>query len=97
LPSFLQKLEAQGIPRPCKELTADGQVIDGLFNYPADEGALTAAMLKGAARLLGHLSPEKKATTVIDSVDDDLMRIWSNPEFHVNPGKAPAHPCPDIF
>ncbi|KAJ9614971.1 hypothetical protein H2200_001045 [Cladophialophora chaetospira] len=86
LQQFLRKLEVPNIPRPFVGFTTDGKVIDKLFQYAPHEGAPTAAMIDNVAQLLRLLSPEQKACTMFESVEDDMIRIWSNPEFYVNPG-----------
>jgi hypothetical protein len=87
LEHFLRKLEAQNVPSPFKGFTSDGNVVDGLFQYAPDEGAPTAMMVKSASKLLRSLSAKQRASTVFDSLEDDMFRIWSNPEFYVNEGK----------
>jgi hypothetical protein len=94
LQDFLGKLRAESIPRPFHGFTSNGNVVDGLFQYAPDEGAPTAMMVKSVSKLLRQLSPRQKARTVFDSVEDDMFRIWSNPEFYVNPGRLfEAEPC----
>ena len=87
LQNFLKRLEAQNVTQPFKGFTSDGNIVGGLFNYAADEGAPTAAMVESATKLLRMLSRKQTETTVFDSVQDDTIRIWSNPEFYVNLGK----------
>jgi hypothetical protein len=91
LQEFLSKLKAENIPRPFKGLTTDGFVLDKLFQYAPNEGAPTTRIVKSTKRLISILSPDQIKTTMFDSVDDDYMRIWSNPEFYVNPGTSRVH------
>jgi hypothetical protein len=49
-------------------------------------GAPTEAMTKAAEAVLGAMSEEEKKRTVYSSVEDDAIRLWSNPELYVNPG-----------
>ena len=87
LQDFLRRLEARNIERPFRGITSDGKVDDGLFQYASDEGAPAVAMMQSASNLIGLLSPKQKEDTVFSSVEADEIRIWSNPEFYVNPGR----------
>ena len=87
LKQFLGRLEAASLETPYVGLTTDGEVIPGIFNYASSEGAPTSAMFQTATALLELLWSEQKETTCFASVTDDAIRIWSNPEFYVNPGE----------
>jgi hypothetical protein len=87
LVDFLARLEAKNLERPFVGITSDGHVIPGLFEYSIDEGAPVAAMCEAADALLSMLSVQQEHDTVFTSVFDDNVRLWSNPEFYINPGK----------
>lgn len=87
LKDFLSRLEARNLVTPFRGLTSDGNVQPNLFNYAAEEGAPIGAMLEAAKALLGFLSPEQRQSTLFDSVENQQIRLWSNPEFYVNEGK----------
>lgn len=87
LKAFLERLEARNLKSPFTGFTTNGNVVPNLFNYALDEGAPTNAMVKAATKLLELLSAEQREQTLVDSVTDDEIRIWSNPEFYINPGQ----------
>ena len=68
---------------PFRGLTADGAIVPGLYAL-ADEGAPTRAMTEAADRLLGSLGDQARGQ-VRYAIDAPEWRIWSNPEFLVNP------------
>ncbi|WP_322044707.1 DUF3500 domain-containing protein [Paraburkholderia sp. J67] len=69
--------------QPFKGLTSDGNVMPGLYRLE-DEGAPTHAMTEAANRLLSELSEAAREQLRYD-VGASEWRIWSNPEFLVNP------------
>lgn len=90
--SFLAGLEFRNLDRPYKGFTADGNVINP-FIYAREEGAPTKAAVSAAEALLSLLSIEQKAATCFDEVEVDEIRMWSNPEFYINPGGLRLDEC----
>jgi hypothetical protein len=84
--SFLEALELRNIDRPYKGFTIDGIVRDP-FIYVPDEGAPTKAAALATEALLSLLSNEQRSATCFEDVEVDELRMWSNPEFYINPGK----------
>jgi hypothetical protein len=84
---FIDRFKAENLNKPYRGLTTDGQPLNGAYDYSSDEGAPVEAMVAAAEDLLALLSPEQK-TTAMFVLDADEMRLWSNPELYVNPGKA---------
>lgn len=87
LKDFLERLEAQNLKTAFTGFTTDGKVVPELFNYALEEGAPIDAMVEAATKLLKLLSADQIRETLFGSVTDDEIRIWSNPEFYVNPGE----------
>ncbi|KAK8237619.1 hypothetical protein HDK77DRAFT_489903 [Phyllosticta capitalensis] len=85
---LISRLEAQNLETPFRGFTSDGVVRDDVWSdaYSGDEGAPVEAAAEAANALLDLLSEEERARTVYDSVTDDAIRLWSNPELYVNPG-----------
>ena len=84
---FLKRFELRNLDRPYLGFTTDGSVRDGVFDYANEDGAPTDAMVGACERLLSVLSAEQRTAVSFESVDADEMRIWSNPELYLNPGK----------
>jgi len=87
LQAFLQKLELKSLSRPYKGFTSNGKVIEGVFQYDAAEGAPIGEMVEKPTNFLDLLSPKQRKSTLFPSVEQDEIRMWSNPDFYVNPGK----------
>lgn len=68
---------------PFKGITSNGEILPGLFHL-ADEGAPVKAMTQAAAKLLAALSGREREQVCYD-IDAREWRIWSNPEFLINP------------
>ncbi|KAL1625127.1 hypothetical protein SLS56_007472 [Neofusicoccum ribis] len=83
---LIDRLDAKNLEKPFVGFTTDGTVREGLYAYANDEGAPVEAASKAAAALLALLSAEERARTLLPSVEDDAIRLWSNPELYVNPG-----------
>ncbi|KAK7529146.1 uncharacterized protein J3D65DRAFT_643144 [Phyllosticta citribraziliensis] len=85
---LITRLEAQNLEKPYAGFTTDGVVRDAVWDgaYSDDEGAPVEAATAAANALLGQLSDEERSRTVYASVEDDAIRLWSNPELYVNPG-----------
>lgn len=83
---LIDRLDAKNLETPFVGFTTDGTVREGLYAYADDEGAPVEAASKAAAALLALLSAEERARTLLPSVEDDAIRLWSNPELYVNPG-----------
>ncbi|KAK7546360.1 hypothetical protein IWX49DRAFT_573500 [Phyllosticta citricarpa] len=85
---LIARLEAANLEKPFVGFTTDGVVRDAVWEgtYGADEGAPVEAATDAANALLGLLSDDERARTVYASVEDDAIRLWSNPELYVNPG-----------
>lgn len=69
--------------QPFKGVTRDGSVIPGLYKLE-DEGAPTRAAMEAALALLTQFG-DRERKQVCYAVDAPEWRIWSNPEFLVNP------------
>ncbi|EOD43019.1 putative gtp binding protein and negative regulator of the ran tc4 gtpase cycle gtr1p protein [Neofusicoccum parvum UCRNP2] len=83
---LIDRLDAKNLEKPFVGFTTDGTVRERLYAYADDEGAPVEAASKAAAALLALLSAEERARTLLPSVEDDAIRLWSNPELYVNPG-----------
>jgi hypothetical protein len=90
---FLESLKLENITRPWKGFTSDGEVAQGVHIYKDDEGAPIDAMTEAALNLLDKISEEQKSVTIFKSVEADEIRMWSNPEFYVNPGGLRLDEC----
>ena len=53
---------------------------EGLYHYAEDEGAPIGKITEATTALLSLLSPNRKSSTIFESVDADEFRLWSNPE-----------------
>lgn len=93
LEEFLNGLRLENIDRPWKGFTSDGQVAKDVHIYNDDEGAPIEKMNAAASRLLSVMSEAEYARSVFDSVEADEIRMWSNPEFYVNPGGLRLDEC----
>lgn len=78
---------------PFKGLTADGKIMPGLYGR-ADEGAPVQAMTAAARRMLDVLGDAARER-VQYPIDAHEWRIWSNPEFLVNPCGLRLEELPD--
>ena len=90
---FLAGLKLENIARPWRGFTSDGNVLEHVNMYKPDEGAPIEAMTESALRLISKMSEEQKTATMFDSVEVDEIRMWSNPEFYVNPGGLRLDEC----
>lgn len=64
-------------------ITADGNVIPGLFESSREEGAPTATAVKAAQALLDHL-PQTAVDQLVHPIGSKVWRAWMNPEFYLN-------------
>jgi hypothetical protein len=85
MPKVVLALAAAGIlfPQPSPQaldpfrgVTADGQIVPGLFSIRAT-GVSTRPVKEAAERFLGLLAPDQKSKTSF-AVDDDEWRRWNN-------------------
>ena len=90
---LINRLRKQNIDKPYVGFTTDGKVREGVYKYAEDEGAPVEEMTEAAKGLVDLMSEEEKKRTIFPSVEDDEIRIWSNPELYVNPGME----APDWF
>lgn len=89
---FLDSLMLENIG-PWKGFTSDGQMKLGVHDYKDDEGAPVREMTEAALNLISKMSDGQKSATIFESVEADELRIWSNPEFYVNPGGLRLDEC----
>lgn len=89
LQSVIGLLDAANLQKPYKGFTTDGVVREGVYYHAPDEGAPVDAMLAAVDGLRLVLSAEQKEMVFFDSVEADDIRLWSNPELYVNPGRVP--------
>jgi hypothetical protein len=76
--------ERKGLAEPFQGITADGQVMPGLFEIRAS-GVSTEPVRKAAEALLAALTPEQRAKTTFP-VDDPEWRKWMNQHFYIRQG-----------
>jgi hypothetical protein len=81
-----REAERRGLAEPFRGVTADGQVVPGLFAVRAT-GVSTEPVRLAAAAFLAALTAEQRARTAF-SVDDDEWRKWMNQHFYVRQGTA---------
>ncbi|WP_197515979.1 DUF3500 domain-containing protein [Mycobacterium sp. 1465703.0] len=65
-------------------ISSDGNIIEGLFELGADEGAPTAKASEAAENLLKALTLEDR-TKICHPLDSRVWRAWMNPEFYLLP------------
>lgn len=83
---LLNRLEKSNL-EPYHGFTASGTVEDNVYQYADDEGAPTEDVAAKVRNLLDLLSPEQRNAVECGDVRNDELRLWSNPELYVNPGK----------
>ncbi len=84
-PSFVQDLLGDWealYQAPFRGVTADGELVAGLYELPA-EGVSAPATRLAAEKVLGILSPDERERFCHD-LDDREWRSWSNPEFVIH-------------
>jgi len=81
-----REAEQRGLAEPFRGVTADGQVVPGLFAVRST-GVSTEPVRLAAAAFLAALTAEQRARTAF-SVDDDEWRKWMNQHFYVRQGTA---------
>lgn len=64
-----------------------GVVREGVWEFEGDEGAPTEAAVGMVERLVGILGEGWREVVWGGEVESDGIRLWSNPELYVNPGK----------
>jgi hypothetical protein len=76
--------EKKGLADPYKGITADGNIVPGL--YPIQPtGVSTAAVRTAAEKFLASLTAEQRAKTMFP-VDDPEWRKWMNQHFYMRQG-----------
>ena len=76
--------ETKGLAEPFKGITANGQVMPGLFGIHST-GVSTDPVRKAADAFLSALSVEQRAKTMF-ALDDPEWRKWMNQHFYVRQG-----------
>jgi len=76
--------ERKGLAEPFKGITADGNVVPGLFPIEST-GVSTAAVRAAAEKFLSSLTTEQRKRTMF-AVDDPEWRKWMNQHFYVRQG-----------
>jgi hypothetical protein len=76
--------EADGLARPFKGITTNGQIEPGLFAIRAT-GVSTEAARNATEAFLAALSPAQRAKTTY-GIDDPEWRKWMNQDFYVRQG-----------
>ncbi|KAK0637741.1 hypothetical protein DIS24_g10522 [Lasiodiplodia hormozganensis] len=90
---LINRLDAKNLEKPYVGFTTDGTVREGVYEWADDEGAPVEAAAQAAKSLVALLSAEERARTLHASVDDEAIRLWSNPELYVNPGGLRLDEC----
>ncbi|OMP82311.1 hypothetical protein BK809_0006621 [Diplodia seriata] len=90
---LINRLDAKNLEKPYIGFTTDGNVREGVYEWADDEGAPVKEATQAAKLLLALLSDDERARTLHPSVDDDAIRLWSNPELYVNPGGLRLDEC----
>ena len=85
---LINRLEKQNLERPYKGFTTDGVVRKGVYEYAEDEGAPTEEVARLTEAMLGILTMQQKVAVLRGGVDEDEIRLWSNPELYINPGEC---------
>jgi hypothetical protein len=85
---LINRLDAQNLERPYKGFTSDGIVRKGLYEYEDDEGAPTSEVVRVTEELFTVLSEEQREAVCCGGVEEDGIRLWSNPELYMNPGRT---------
>lgn len=76
--------ETKGLAEPFKGITANGQIVPGLFGIHST-GVSTEPVHKAADAFLSALSVEQRSKTMF-AVDDPEWRKWMNQHFYVRQG-----------
>jgi Protein of unknown function (DUF3500) len=79
-----EDFESKGLAEPFKGITADGQVVPGLFPLQSS-GVSTEAVRNAAETFLGALTNVQRSRTLFP-VDDLEWRKWMNQHFYVRQG-----------
>jgi len=90
---LINRLEKQNLERPYKGFTTDGVVRDGVYEYAEDEGAPTEVVARLTEAMLEILTTQQAADVRRGGVDEDEIRLWSNPEVYINPGGLRLDEC----
>jgi hypothetical protein len=83
---LINRLNAKNLEKPYIGFTTDGKVREWLYEYAEDEGAPTELVVGKVQRLLEISSPEQLKDVHCGDINDDEIRLWSNPELYMNPG-----------
>ncbi len=84
---LIGRLEAQNLSTPLRGFTTDGNVRRGVYDYAEDEGAPTEEAMVAVERLMEVLPQEQREDVQFKGVEEDEIRLWSNPELYINPGQ----------
>jgi hypothetical protein len=76
--------ERKGLADPFKGITADGNIVPGLFPIQPT-GVSTAAVRTAAERFIGSLTAGQRSKTMF-AIDDPEWRKWMNQHFYVRQG-----------
>lgn len=79
-----QQAEERGLAEPFKGITANGEILQGLFPVQST-GVSTEPVQKAARAFLSALSETQRAKTKF-AVDDNEWRKWMNQHFYVRQG-----------
>jgi hypothetical protein len=90
---LINRLEAKNLEKPYVGFTNDGVVRENVWSFEEDEGAPVEAMKTAADMLVNIMNDEEKERTCFGSVEDDEIRLWSNPELYMNPGGLRLDEC----
>jgi hypothetical protein len=79
-----EDFERKGLAEPFKGITADGNIVPGLFPLQST-GVSTAGVRSAAERFLASLTAGQRARTMF-AIDDPEWRKWMNQHFYVRQG-----------
>ncbi len=79
-----EQREAEGLADPFVGVTADGEVVPGLYSIRST-GVSTAPVVEATRGFLAALTSEQRSKTVYD-IDDPEWRKWMNQHFYVRQG-----------
>jgi hypothetical protein len=82
--SMSEDFERKGLAEPYKGITADGNIVPGLFPIQST-GVSTAAVRSAAEKFLASLDSAQRSKTMYP-VDDPEWRKWMNQHFYMRQG-----------
>jgi hypothetical protein len=83
-----QQSEARGLAEPFRGVTANGELVHGLFGIQST-GVATEPVVRAAKNFVAALSVEQRGQTLFP-VDDPEWRKWMNQHFYLRQGVAIA-------